>query len=86
MIRLGRWYVLGPRVQHPDAVFESLCEMIVRDYQWEIRGLKLEDLEGPARHDSSGVPGERQKYLRHAPEVVELWTGQVLWAHAASVR
>ena len=79
MASLGRFYVLGPPVQHANAVRDLVIYVMRRTPDLAAAPFALEGLEGPARFDSSWVPGGRSNTLRRGTDVADLWTGQVVW-------
>ena len=76
---LGRFFVLGPPARHGEEVMDVVSNVMARTVDMENAPFTLRNLEGPVRYDSSWVPGGRSTVLRPAAEVVELWTGEVVW-------
>ena len=86
MASLGRFYVLGPPVQHDNAVKDLVIYLIRQTQNLKNEPLGVENLEGPVRYDSSWVPGGRSHVLRRGTDVADLWTGTVEWHTAALAR
>ena len=71
----GRWYLLGPPVQHAQDV-QYVASHVIR--QITPNGIVDHSAEGPVPYDSSWVAGGR-KLLRKGMQAVDLWTGTVRW-------
>ena len=71
----GRWYLLGPPVQHAQDVKYVASHVIS---QITPNGIVDHTAEGPVPYDSSWVAGGR-KLLRKGMQAVDLWTGTVRW-------
>ena len=78
MATMGRFYVLGPPVQHAFAVKDLVLTVMRQIPELDTEAYILQGLDGPVRYDASWVQVARNA-LRRGMEVADLWTGQVVW-------
>ena len=86
MACLGRFYVLGPPTQHRDDLIDLVKSVMRQTAGLGLAPFTLRYLEGPVRYDSSWIPGGRNNVLRQGLEVVDLWTGEVVWNNLGLAR